>query len=213
VLPCVAIVLVLGQLMRDADVPSLIREYGVWFYLITFVWTFIEGETFVLVAGFFAAQGLLAAPVLLGAAWLGSFAGDQCYFWIGRRYGLRLLSHKPHWRAPVDSALAWVKHYDKWFILSFRFIYGVRNFSSFALGISGIDWRRFLALNFLAAMLWAMTFVGGGYFCGRAMEHMLGRLADEFSMIALAAFIVGAIAVAVVHRRRRRRAATASSVS
>ncbi len=212
---CIGAVLWLGRFMHQADVPRLIRQYGVWFYLLTFVWTFVEGETFVLIAGFFAAQGLLSAPLLLLAAWIGSFSGDHCYFWLGRRYGLRLLSYRPHWRAPVDSALGWVKRYDKWFILSFRFIYGVRNFSSFALGISGIGWRRFLMLNCLAAMLWAAVFVGGGYFFGRALEHMLGRIADEFSMIALAAFIVGIAAVAVLHhlRRRRRRAEAAVSTS
>jgi membrane protein DedA with SNARE-associated domain len=203
----------LGTLMRDADVPRLIHQYGVWFYLLTFGWTFIEGETFVLVAGFFAAEGLLNPAVLLLAAWLGSFAGDQSYFWIGRRYGLRLLSNRPHWRSPVDAALGWVKRYDTWFILSFRFIYGVRNFSSFALGISGISWRRFLTLNCLAAFLWAAVFVGGGYFCGRALERMLGEIADKFSMLALAAFVVGIVAISVVHRlhRRRRRAAAAAA--
>ncbi len=211
-----ALVWWLGGLMRDADVPRLIHEYGVWFYLLTFGWTFVEGETFVLVAGFFAAQGLLSGVLLLLAAWLGSFAGDQCYFWIGRRYGLRLLSHRPHWRSPVDAALGWVKRFDAWFILSFRFIYGVRNFSSFALGISGISWRRFLALNCLAAFLWACVFVGGGYFCGRALERMLGDIADRFSMLALAAFVVGIIAITVIHRmhrRRRRRAASAAPAS
>jgi membrane protein DedA with SNARE-associated domain len=210
---CAGAVFLLGQAMRDADVPRLIRQYGVWFYLLTFAWTFVEGETFVLVAGFFAAQGLLSAPLLLLAAGLGSFAGDQCYFWIGRRYGLRLLSDRPHWRGPVDSALGWVKRYDTWFILSFRFIYGVRNFSSFALGISGIDWRRFMTLNFVAATLWAVIFVSGGYFCGRAVERMLGRIADESSMVALAAFIVCVIAVALIHRYRRRRRAAAAGAS
>lgn len=210
---CVATVLALGQLMRQADVPRLVQQYGVWFYLLTFTWTFIEGETFVLVAGFFAAQGLLNAPLLLLSAWLGSFSGDQCYFWIGRRYGLRLLSQRPGWRSKVDSALGWVKRYDKWFILSFRFTYGIRNVSSFALGISGIAWRRFLYFNFLAAFLWASAFVGGGYFCGRALERMLGELADRFSMLVLAAFIVGAVTVAVVHRLRRRRERTAQIAS
>ncbi len=209
----VALVWWLSALMRDADVPRLIHQYGAWFYPLAFGWTFIEGETFVLVAGVFAAQGLLSAPLLLLAAWIGSFSGDQFYFWIGRRYGLRLMSHRPHWRSPVDGALGWIKRYDKWFILSFRFIYGVRNFSSFALGISGISWRRFLAFNFLAAFLWATVFVGSGYFCGRALERMLGEIAERFSMIALAALIVGVIAAAIMHqwRRRRRRAAAASS--
>jgi len=211
---CVVVVVVLSHVMRHADVARLIYEYGLWFYLLTFVWTFVEGETFVLVAGFFAAKGLLSAPLLLIAAWLGSFAGDQCYFWIGRRYGLRLLSQRPRWRQQVDAALGWVKRYDKWFILSFRFIYGVRNFSSFALGISGIGWRRFLSLNFLAAFLWACAFVGGGYFCGRAVERMLGEIADEVGRVALAVFIVAVVAGGIFHRlRRRRRDRSAAAVS
>ena len=47
------------------DVQRLIIEHGAWFYPFTFALTFIEGETFVLVAGFAAAQGLLNAPLLL----------------------------------------------------------------------------------------------------------------------------------------------------
>ncbi|HEX7967082.1 MAG TPA: DedA family protein [Stellaceae bacterium] len=169
-----------------------------------------------LVAGFAAAQGLLNAPLLLVAAWLGSFAGDQCYFWIGRNFGLRLLSRRPLWRRRVDSALGWVKRYDTWFILSFRFIYGVRNFSSFALGISGIAWQRFLVLNLIAAFLWAAAFVGAGYFCGRAFERMLGEFADRFALAMLAGFTVVLVTVGLVHRlrqRRRRAAAGAASPS
>jgi membrane protein DedA with SNARE-associated domain len=198
------------------DVPRLIHEYGAWFYLGTFVWTFIEGETFVLAAGFAAAQGLFSAPLLLIAAWLGSFSGDQFYFWIGRRFGLRLLSKRPLWSARVDSALGWVKRYDKWFILSFRFIYGVRNFSSFALGISGIDWRRFLVFNFIAALLWATSFVGAGYFCGRAAERMLGELAEKISIGLLGIFVMVVIAVFLTRlrnrwKRQRREATEAAS--
>src|SRR5579864_9148848 len=198
------------------DVPRLIHEHGAWFYLFTFGWTFIEGETFVLVAGFAAAQGLLNAPLLLLSAWLGSFAGDQFYFWIGRNFGLRLLSRRPVWRDRVDSALGWVKRYDKWFILSFRFIYGVRNFSSFALGISGIDWRRFLLFNLTAAFLWAASFIGAGYFCGRAAERMLGELAEKLSIILLGIFLVTVVAVFVTQRvrsrmRRQRQAAEAAT--
>ena len=187
-------------------------EYGAWFYLLTFAWTFIEGETFVIVAGFAAAQGLLNAPLLLLAAWLGSYAGDQCYFWIGRNFGLRLLSRRPWWRERVDAALAWVKRYDKWFILSFRFIYGIRNISSFALGISGIGWRRFLILNLIAALLWASAFVGAGFFCGRAAERVLGEQ-HRFSVLMLVAFTVVLAAGGVYYRLRRRRRRVAAAAA
>jgi membrane protein DedA with SNARE-associated domain len=195
-------------------VHRLIIEHGAWFYPAAFAWTFIEGETFVLVAGFAAAEGLLNAPLLLLVSWLGSFAGDQCYFWIGRHFGLRLLSRRPLWRARVDSALVWVKRYDKWFILTFRFIYGIRNVSSFALGISAIGWRRFLFLNLTAALLWATTFVGAGYFCGRFVERSLGELGDRFGFVMLGAFtvvLVLGILIYRLHRRRRGIAAAAQT--
>ncbi|MDE2166451.1 MAG: DedA family protein [Alphaproteobacteria bacterium] len=193
------------------NVHHFIATHGAWSYPITFVWTFFEGETFVLFAAFAAAEGLLNAPLILVAAWFGSFAGDQCYFWIGRRFGLRVLARQPKWRGRVDSALAWLKRFDIWFILSFRFIYGVRNFSSFALGISGIDWRRFLILNFTAAGLWATIFVGVGYLTGHALEKMLGEVARDFGLVMLVVFALILIGAHVAHRlhRRRRRAAVA----
>src|ERR1700691_1755965 len=106
------------------DLERFILEYGAWSYLITFLWTFFEGETFVLLAGFAAARGALSAPILIVAAALGSFAGDQCYFWIGRHFGLRLMARRPAWRARVDGALGWLKRYDAAFILTFFFFYG-----------------------------------------------------------------------------------------
>ncbi len=194
------------------DVERFILEHGAWSYLVTLVWTFFEGETFVLLAGFAAAQGVLSAPLVILAAWLGSFAGDQCYFWIGRHFGLRLMARRPDWRRGVDRALGWLKRFDVGFILSFRFIYGVRNFSSFALGVSGIDWRRFLTLNCLAALIWAGVFVGIGFLFGHALERMLGHVMHQVSLVLLYVFVLLLVAGHVAHRiRRKRRGATTGS--
>jgi len=159
------------------DINQLIANNGAYFYVIAFVWTFLEGETFILFAAFAAAQGLLNPWVLLSCAWLGSFSGDQCYFWLGRQYGVGLLHRFPRWRYSVDTALHWLERYNTGFILTFRFVYGVRNFSSFAMGLSAVNWHRFLKLNFVAAGLWAVTFVGVGFFLGHACQAMLGDIA------------------------------------
>jgi membrane protein DedA with SNARE-associated domain len=187
------------------DLNQLIAENGAWFYAIIFVWTFLEGETVVLFAGFAAAQGLVDPVLLLIAAWLGSFAGDQCYFWLGRKFGVQLLARFPRWRPGVDSALNWLERYDAGFILSFRFIYGVRNFSSFAMGVSAIRWERFLWLNFTAAGLWAASFVAGGYFLGHAFRAVLGDVARSFSLVMLGVFVAIGAAMWLLHRRQRRR--------
>jgi len=186
-------------------ISQLIADHGPFFYLIAFVWTFLEGETVILCAGFAAAQGLLDPFLLTAAAWLGSFTGDQCYFWVGRRCGIPLLGRYPRWRHSVDTALHWVERYNTGFILSFRFIYGVRNVSSFALGLSAVSWQRFLKLNFIAAGLWATSFVAAGYFLGHAWRTMLGDFARSFSIAMLAAFVAICVGMVLLHRWQRRR--------
>lgn len=187
------------------DIRRMIIEHGSWFYLITFFWTFVEGETFVIFAATFAAQGLLNPFGLLVCAWLGSFSGDQLYFYIGRRYGGQLLQRYPRWRGGVDTALGFLRRYSTGFVLSFRFTYGVRNFSSFAMGMSGLRWRRFLTLNFMAAGVWAVSFVGSGYLLGNVFGKALRRFADSFGLVMLGIFILVAVVLFVVHRIQRRR--------
>jgi membrane protein DedA with SNARE-associated domain len=186
------------------DINQLIAEHGPSFYLIAFVWTFLEGETIVLFAGFAAAQGLLNPFALLLAVWLGSFSGDQCWFWVGRHFGQRVLHRFPPWRAGAEAALGWLERYNAGFILTFRFIYGVRNISSFAMGLSAIYWKRFLWLNLLAAGLWGAGFVGAGYFLGHAFRTILGDIARSVSLVMLAMFVVIAGAVWLFHRAQRR---------
>jgi membrane protein DedA with SNARE-associated domain len=187
------------------EINQLIAQNGACFYLIVFLWTFLEGETVVLFAGFAAAQGLLDPVLLLVCAWLGSFSGDQCYFWLGRSYGVRLLDRFPRWRAGVEAALSWLERFDTGFILSFRFIYGVRNFSSFALGLSAVCWKRFMALNLLAALLWAAAFVAVGYFLGHAFRAVLGDIARSFGLVMLGIFVAIGGGMWLLHRVQRRR--------
>ena len=186
------------------EIYELIAEYGRWFYVITVIWTFLEGETFVIFAGAAAFHGFIDLPLLIACAWFGSFAGDQFYFLVGRRYGQRLLIRFPRWRGGVDLALGFLHKYHVGFILTFRFVYGVRNFSSFAMGMSELSWPRFFALNFVAAGAWASSFAGAGYFLGKAFEAMLGEIARDFGLAMLAVFLTIVWVILALYRRKVR---------
>lgn len=185
------------------DIYQTIADYDRWFYLLTVVWTFFEGESFVVLAGAAAYHGVLNLPLIVASAWLGSFAGDQFYFYIGRRYGDSLLLRFPRWREGVETALDWLHKYHVGFILSFRFIYGVRNVSSLACGMSEISWPRFLVLNFIAAGLWATIFAGGGYLLAKTFESVLGRVARDIALLMLAAFLTLIWFLVRRHNRRK----------
>jgi membrane protein DedA with SNARE-associated domain len=194
----------------DQEIAQIIADHGAWFYPITFIWAFLEGETFVIFAGAASYQGLLNVYFLIAAAWAGSFCGDQFYFFIGRRYGHRVLKRFPTWQGPVDMALGLLHKYHVGFILSFRFIYGVRNFSSFAMGMSELPWIRFFILNFIAAGLWATTFAFAGYLLGQMFEAVLGDIARDFGLVMLGVFIVVLSGLVWLHKRGKKMAAKAA---
>ena len=188
----------------DLDIFQLIEDYRDWFYVITFVWTFVEGETFVIIAGAAAEAGRLNIYLLTVVAALGSFCGDQFYFFIGRNYGKYLLKRFPRWQPGIDASLGMLAKYHVGFILSFRFIYGVRNFASFAMGMSEVSWPRFFSLNLIAAIVWAVIFAGSGYLLGRASQHMLGDIAKEFG-IAMLVILLMLISIGLWYNKRRKK--------
>jgi membrane protein DedA with SNARE-associated domain len=153
-------------------IHELIHRHGDLFYLITFAWTALEGETFVIFAGLAAQKGALNVWLLFLAAWLGSMCGDQFFFFIGRRFGIRILDHMPKLKPGVDRAIGWLENYATLFILSYRFMYGLRNVSGVAIGLSHLPWKKFTVLNAVAAFIWAAAFVGFGYLFGDVIAHM-----------------------------------------
>ncbi|BBK31372.1 membrane protein DedA with SNARE-associated domain [Stella humosa] len=197
------------------SVEQLIADYGTWFYVITFFWTFLEGETFVIIAGVAAQKGLLDWWSLFLCAWFGSFCGDQTYFWIGRLYGPKVLAKFPRWRAGVEGALSQVQRNSTWFILTFRFIYGVRNFASFSLGMARVQPMRFAVLNFIAAFVWALSFAGAGYIFGEAFEAVAGEWVQGVGLVLLTCLALFAILMIMRARRngKRRRAAEAHAAA
>lgn len=189
---------------------TVLTQYGYWLYPIILVWTFIEGETVVIVSGALASEGKYNINVELLAlcAFAGSFLGDQLYYYIGRRYGTPLLARWPTLGEKIEWAFRLVKTHPIVFILSFRFIYGIRNIAPFVIGISGVSRLRYFVLNFIAAMIWAHSFAWGGYMLGRALEDWLGQ--NKWLMVggfvALAA-VIGLLGY--LKQKRRQRAAAA----
>lgn len=191
--------------LLNTSVPELISRYRDYTYPIIFIGTFFEGETFVLFLGYAAQKGYLDLPLAIVMAWLGSFAGDQLWFQMGRRFGKPFLHRRPHWVLAAGQALALAEKYDVLFILTFRFMYGIRNISGFALGLSKITSTRFLVFNFIAAGIWAVIFSGAGYLFGHVSQAVLGKWAEVVGLSLLGCLIATSWAAILIQRRHMKR--------
>jgi membrane protein DedA with SNARE-associated domain len=187
---------------ENVNIAELIKKQGHWFYGITFIWTFLEGETFVIFAGAAAAKGILNIKFLILAAWTGSYCGDQLYFYLGRRFGKAMVKNNPKMQARIDKVGGLIKKYDVAFILSYRFLYGIRNISSLAMGMSGLDWKKFAFWNLWAALIWALVFSLTGYFFGDTVGKSLGSAIDEV-MIGLVIVVVGFFIIQYIWKKLR----------
>ena len=186
------------------------EQWGALAYVGVFLWAFLEGETFVIAAAAVgSATGLIDPWILFLAAWSGSFCGDQCWFLLGRRFGPRLLARMPRAKNQFDKASVLLHRYGAAFILSFRFLYGVRNVAAAACGMAGIPYARFAFFNFFGAGIWAASFVLAGWYLGA----WLGPENLFYAIGAVAFTVLGVILVRWQLRRRRARMAAAQQLA
>lgn len=178
---------------------EFIETYGYWALL---VGTFFEGETIMILSGFAAHQGHLNVYLVAIIGFTGTFCGDQLWYFIGRQWGTRLVERFPTWKAPTERAYRLLNRYDALFILSFRFIYGVRNVSPVVIGMAGVPVLRYFMLNFLAAAIWAASFALVGYLFGAVVQEFFHKH-KRFELWVFAAIAGVGFLVWVVHVVRR----------
>lgn len=161
------------------QIAEIFQEWGHLAYPVIFIWTFFEGETVVIFGGYAAFHDIIDPTWLFFSAWFGSFLGDQAWYYLGRRCGPSLLKRFPRWKSGVFHVSELMQRYGVWFILSFRFIYGVRNVSSITIGMIHYPWLKFAFVNFIAAGLWAGSFVIFGWGFAALSEILTEALPAE----------------------------------
>ncbi|EZP34178.1 DedA family protein [Pseudomonas sp. RIT288] len=185
---------------------QFLHDFG---YFALFLGTFFEGETILVLAGFLAFRGYMDINLVVVVAFFGSYAGDQLWYFLGRKHGRKLLARKPRWQMMGDRALEHIrKHPDIW-VLSFRFVYGLRTVMPVAIGLSGYPPGRYLLLNGIGAAIWATALAAAAYHFGAVLEGMLGSI-KKYELWVLGALLV--LGVGLWLRRRFKNARLAKQV-
>jgi len=184
------------------NLESLISHYG---YAALLVGTLFEGETIVVLAGLAAQRGYLELPWVIFVAFAGTYACDQFLFYLGRSKGARFLESRPRWKRKSEAVLGRLRRHPTAVILGFRFAYGFRTVTPFAIGMSGVRPLLFFVLNGISAAIWATVIAFLGFLFGKAIEGLIDEVKRYELLVFLFVAAIGAVVWAV---RRRRNAKT-----
>jgi len=182
---------------------EIIENYG---YIAIVLGTFVEGETVLLMAGFAASRGYLQIEWVILAALGGGLSGDLVFFYLGRRHARAILERLPLWKARADRVHQLLERYHSPVVMASRFLYGLRTVTPAVLGMGSIETWRFIVLDSIGAVVWAVSMGTLAFYFGSALESAVGNAHRYEALILALIFVLGLSTWFVWIRVKRRRA-------
>ncbi|TPI34520.1 DedA family protein [Mesorhizobium sp. B3-2-1] len=153
-------------------IHHFIEQYGL---LAVFLGCVAEGESAAILGGFFAHQHVFVLWHAFVAAALGAFAGDTFFFILGRSFADNRHVVRLRRRPGFRRAYRLLNTHPNIFVLSNRYVYGMRLVGGVAAGLSTIAAPRFVILNAISSVIWAVLFSTIGYVFGLGAEQLIGQ--------------------------------------
>lgn len=161
-----------------------------------------------ILAGALAAKGDLPFLELFSIAIMACLLADCAWYWVGEKYGIRVLKTLCRISLEPDSCVNQTQsQFDRWGVNSLIVAKFVPGWSTIAPPLAGalqIGWLRFIALSALAAILWAGAGLLGGMIFKAQIEHLLIQLDRYGSMALIGVLVLLACYIAYKWWERRR---------
>jgi membrane protein DedA with SNARE-associated domain len=157
-----------------------------------FIGLVIPGDVVLALGGVYAAREDLALPWVIVVAVVAAIIGETIGYTLGRRYGPRLVSRLPLVRrlAPkLDTAEEFFRRHGGKTVAIGRFATAAGAFIPFVAGVARMPYRRFIAIDVPAIIVWAGGIATVGYAFGSNLDRV-ERLLSRFGLVALAILVV-----------------------
>lgn len=194
---------------------NLVSQFG---YLMVLVGVGIEslgipvpGETTLVIGAAVAAQGHLEPWGVALSGFAGAVLGDNTGYWVGRRWGPRLLTvrgvrrlYAPERRAKAEDLFerrGWVAVFFGRFVALLRILAGP------LAGSQHMPWPRFLVANAAGGAVWVAAVTTVGLLLGRNLGRAI-RLVSRAGYAGLGIAVVLGAGYVIWRLRRRHRERT-----
>ena len=163
-----------------------------WIYSCFFFGIFIEGELVFLSAVIAASHGYLNIWLVIGIAIIATISSDLIYFNLGKNRA-EILTNRPRWKTKIEVVHKKLEKHRTLFLVSYRFLYGLRVATPLVLGTQNIKQVTFLKYSIISTLIWATVFT----FLGLAFGEIIINYLKRFQKIEFY-IICGLILLAVV---------------
>jgi membrane-associated protein len=174
-----------------------------------FLGLIVPGDLILALGGVYASQRKMDLIGVIVVGTLAAITGESVGFWLGRRFGVRLLRHLPFFgkglsRVVEESEDYFRKHGGKTVAIG-RYATAAGAFIPFTAGAGRMSYARFLAFDVPAIVIWAAGITVFGYYFGRNLsfvDKVLSRFG--YGVLALAVLIVAGRFLWKRHQERKK---------
>jgi len=179
----------------------LLKIYG---YVILFIWSIMEGETGLVMAGVMSHTGDMSLSMAIAVAGLGGFTGDQIYFYIGRFNKKYIHKQLKSQRRKFALAHLLLKKYGWPVIFAQRYMYGLRTVIPMAIGLTRYSAKKFAFINFISAIIWASVTIILAYIFGEEILKIVHWAKDHWYIALPLAIIIGSSIYYYFHKATKK---------
>lgn len=184
----------MSHLLDQAQIASILAVFG---YSAIFVVVALEsagvplpGETMLVGAAIYARlSGALFIEYIVLAAAAGAIVGDNVGYWLGRRFGTKLLERYGHHVGLTREKLRLGQYlfyrWGGWIVFFGRFVALLRILAASLAGANRLPPGRFFLFNATGGIVWACVFGFGAYYLTAGFEKIEGPIAAALAGGAL----------------------------
>ncbi|MDB5054889.1 MAG: rane phosphatase-like protein [Bacilli bacterium] len=161
----------------------------------------VPDEILMTFVGYLTSIALFNFWLALFISFAGAMSGMIVSYTLGKKVGKPVLFRYGKWvkltPARLNRAEIWFQKYGLWTVCFGYFVPGVRHFTCYWAGVSGVKFWRYLLFAGSGALIWCATFITLGHFLGNSMEHVIHLmhkyLGYGFTAIIITAFLITCI--------------------
>ncbi|QSZ42598.1 DedA family protein [Sulfurimonas aquatica] len=158
------------------DTFSNLATYG---YIGLFLYSLGGGFVALLGAGVLSYMGKMDLTTSIAIAFVANALGDVMLVYLARYQKTMMMDSLKKHRRKLALSHVLMKKYGSWIILIQKFVYGIKTLIPIAIGLTKYDFKKFIFINTLSSVVWALAIGLGSYYSGSVLVKAAGVIGDR----------------------------------